>query len=91
MPRGSMAPMKIRSLLVRLVRTVATSVTAGRTRRTSTTTRPSVGHTTPRSDAGVTVAEIEMNSTPMVSWTIVLRNGRSAGTSTPRMFAATTP
>ena len=42
-----------------------------------------IGH----SEAGVTVAEMEMNSSPMISWTSVSKNGRRAGTSKPRRFA----
>ncbi len=90
-PRGSMQPMKIRSFLVRVDRAVATTATAGRTTSTSSATRASAGQITPRRDAGVTVAEIAMNSTPIASWTTVLRNGRSSGRSTPRRFATTIP
>jgi len=77
-------PTKMRWFRVSSVPTVDSAATAGLTSSTRQATDARPGHWTPRSDAGVTVAEIEMNSTPMVSWTIVLRNGRSSGTSTPR-------
>ena len=54
-------------------------------------TSASVGQITLRTDSGVTVAEIEMNSRPMVSWTTVLSIGRSSGTSTAGRFARAMP
>jgi len=66
-PRGSIDPMKIRSFLDRVVPIVETTATIGRTNRTKPATRARQGHTTPFRDAGVTVAEIEINKIPMVS------------------------
>src|SRR3974390_2523390 len=76
MPRGSIDPTKTRCFVVRSVRHVAIAATTGRTSTTRHATRAIVGQITPRSDDGGTVAEIAINSTPMVSWTVVLRNGR---------------
>ena len=62
-----------------------------RTNRTRTTTSSKVGHNTPQRGALVTLAEIEMKSTPMTRWTIVMRKGLPSGTMTPRKLARTTP
>ena len=64
MPRGSIDPTKIRSFLDRVLPMVADTATRGRTSSTRAATRATQGHTTPCRDAGVTVAEIEMNNTP---------------------------
>ena len=63
----------------------------GRATKTSTAVRPTVGRTRWRSDCGVTVAEMEMNRTPMISCTSVSKNGWRAGRSTPRMLARASP
>ena len=79
MPRGAIQPTKARSPRFRSVRRGAEPRPAAWPRTTRTATRPSVGRTTCRSDCGVTVAEMEMNSRPMMSWTRVSKNGRRAG------------
>src|SRR5881397_881077 len=62
MPRGSIQPTKVRSSVERSVRAVDTNATRGRTTSTRHATRARVGQSTSRSDAGVTVAEIETNN-----------------------------
>lgn len=90
-PRGSIAAIKMRSLPDRLVPTVATTATNGRTTRTSSITSATDGHTTPFNDSGVTVAEIEMNNSPIVSCTSVLSCRQSVGRWTPGRLATTSP
>ena len=70
---------------------VARNATSGRVTSTRTATRPRVGSTRCFSEAGVTVAEMETNSTPMISCTRVSKNGRRAGMPKPRMFATASP
>lgn len=70
---------------------VATKATSGRTTRTRSATRARVGRSTGVREAGVTLAEIEMNSSPMINWTSVSKKGRRAGMSKPRMLAAAMP
>ena len=91
MPRGAIHPVNRRSPVVMSVRAVASQATSGRVTSTRTAASPSVGRTRWRSEAGVTVAEMEMNSTPMISWTRVSKNGRRAGTSNPRRLATARP
>lgn len=50
-----------------------------------------MGSTRCRSDCGVTVAEIEMNSTLIMSCTRVSKNGRRAGMSKLRILASARP
>ena len=69
-------PVNSRSPLVRLVRRVARSATSGRVISTRTATSPSVGSTRWLSDAAATVAEMDTNSTPIISRTSVSKNGR---------------
>src|SRR5690606_28696691 len=90
-PRGAIHPMNARSRPVRSLRAVDSQATAGRTASTSTATSPMAGRIRPRSDWGVTVAEIEMNSSPMISCASVSKNGRRAGISIPRRLAAAMP
>ena len=66
-PRGAIQPTKPRSAPDRSVRSVDAHATSGRVTSTSTATRPTAGSGRPLSDSGVTVAEMEMNSTPMMS------------------------
>ena len=73
------------------VRSVASRATSGLVTSTRTAISPSVGSIRCRSDAGVTVAEMEMKSTPMISCTRVSKNGRRAGTSKPRRLATASP
>ena len=91
MPRGAIHPVNRRSPFVMSVRTVASRATSGRVMSTRTAISPSVGSTRCCSDAGVTVAEIEMKSTPMISCTRVSKNGRRAGMSKPRRLATASP
>ncbi len=91
MPRGAIHPMNHRSRYGTSVRAVESSATRGLTTRTSAPTRPRAGSTTWRSDCGVTVAEIEMNSSPMVSETSVSKKTRRAGMSSPGRLASAIP
>ena len=91
MPRGAIQPVNARSPLVSSVRMVARKATSGRVTSTRTATRARVGSTRCCSDAGVTVAEMDTNRTPMISCTRVSKNGRLAGTSKARRFATASP
>ncbi len=91
MPRGSIHPVNRRSPVVMSVRAVASQATSGRVTRIRTAASASVGRIRWRSDAGVTVAEIETKSTPMISCTRVSKNGRRAGTSNPCRLATARP
>jgi hypothetical protein len=82
-PRGAIQPMNARSPFPRSVRSVDANAASGRATATSTATSPSVGSTRWRRDCGVTVAEMETNKTPMISWTSVPKNGWRAGRSKP--------
>ena len=90
MPRGAIQPVNARSPLVSSVRMVARKATSGRVTTTRTATRAMVGSTRCRSDAGVTVAEMDTNRTP-ISCTRVSKNGRLAGTWKTRRFATASP
>src|SRR6266542_1225934 len=79
MPRGAIHPMKARSPFDRLLRSVDTHATRGLVTSTSTATSPRVGSSTLLTELGVTLAEMEMKSTPMRSWITVSPNGRRAG------------
>ena len=91
MPRGAIQPMKARSPFVRSVLSVDANAAMGLATRTRTATRASVGSSRCRSDCGVTVAEMEMNRTPMISCTSVSKNGRRDGMSKPRRLARASP
>ena len=90
-PRGSIQPMNARSRTDSGVRSVETAATSGRTITTSPRRSSNVGPSTARTEDGVTVAEMEMNSTPMTSWTIVRKNFLSSGKSMPGRLANATP
>ena len=90
-PRGAIQPMNARSPFVRSLLSVAAKDATGRATMTRTATRTSVGSIRCRSDWGVTVAEIEMNNTPIMSCTRVSKNGRRAGMSKLRILASARP
>ena len=90
-PRGAIQPMNARSPFGRSVFSVDAKAATGRATMTRAATRTSVGSIRCRSDCGVTVAEMEMNSTPMISCTRVSKNGRRAGMSKPRILASARP
>ena len=87
MPRGAIQPTKSFSGRSRSPRSVPTHATSGRATITRTAATPSAGSSTSPTDSGVTVAEIETNSTPMTSWTSVSKNGRRSGTPEPGQVA----
>ncbi len=91
MPRGAIQPTNTRSPRVRSVRRADSAAATGRTATTSTATSASVGSSRPRTETGVTVAEIEMKSTPMISWTRASKNGCRDGISNASTFATTRP
>jgi hypothetical protein len=70
-PRGAIQPVKPRSPAGRPVPTVLTRATSGLATRINTAAKANTSSTRPRSEAGVTVAEMDTNSTPMISWTSV--------------------
>ena len=79
-PRGAIHLIKPRSPRVRSVRSVQSAATSGRAIRTKIATRAKVGSIRCRREAGVTVAEIEMNRRPRISWIKVSAKGRRTGT-----------
>ena len=91
MPRGAIQPVNARSPAVMSVRSVARKATSGLVISTRIAISASVGRIRCRSEAGVTVAEMEMNSTPIISCTRVSKNGRRAGASKPRRLAMASP
>ena len=80
-PRGAIQPTNARSPFPRSVLRVDANATRGRATRTSTAVRTSEGSSRWRSDCGVTVAEMEMNKTPIINCTSVSKKGRRAGRS----------
>ncbi len=91
MPRGAIQPRKPRSPRPSPPPTVDSQATSGRTASTSSAVSSSAGRTTWCSEAGVTVAEIAMNSTPMTSETSVSKKGRRTTGSRPGRVAMATP
>ena len=92
MPRGAIQPMK-RPLALRQVRAQRGRERGERAGPRGPGRRPGRAWAASRcrSDCGVTVAEMEMNSRPMISWTSVSKNGRRAGMSKPRRLARARP
>jgi hypothetical protein len=83
--------MNARSPLSRSVLSEAAKAATGRATTTRTATKTSVGRTRCRSDCRVTVAEMEIKSTPIISCTRVSKNGRRAGISKPCRLTSASP